>query len=94
VHDVPRHYAAHSSQVGSLILVKASLDMGGVILAAAGLSFIGFGAQPPTPELGLMVSEGRNYMSTQWWIPSIPAIAIFIFVMGVQLARGRVARHL
>jgi len=71
--------------VMNLVLVKASLDVGGVILAAAGLSFIGFGAQPPTPELGLMVSEGRDYMVTQWWIPSIPAMAILVLVVGFNL---------
>ena len=48
------------------LLVQASFDLGGAILPVAGLSFNGFGAQPPTPEWGVMISEGRNYMATQW----------------------------
>lgn len=68
------------------VLVQATLDIGNVILTVAGLSFIGFGAQPPTPEWGLMVSEGRNFLSTQWWIPTMPALAILWVVLGFNLA--------
>jgi len=50
------------------IMIQASFDLGSSIIAAAGLSFIGFGAQPPTPEWGVMISEGRNYISTQPWL--------------------------
>jgi len=55
------------------------------ILIAAGLSFIGFGAQPPTPEWGVMVSEGRDYMTTQWWVSTFPALAILVAVTGFNL---------
>lgn len=67
------------------LLVQASFDLGGAILAVAGLSFIGFGAQPPTPEWGVMISEGRNYMATQWWLATCPAVAILLVVAGFNL---------
>jgi peptide/nickel transport system permease protein len=67
------------------LLVQASFDLGGAILSVAGLSFIGFGAQPPTPEWGVMISEGRNYMATQWWLATCPAMAILTVVAGFNL---------
>ena len=60
------------------LLVQASFDMGNAILSAAGLSFIGFGAQPPTPEWGVMISEGRKYIATQPWLPFFPGVAILL----------------
>ncbi|MBI3244862.1 MAG: ABC transporter permease [Chloroflexi bacterium] len=62
------------------ILVQASFDMGGAILSAAGLSFIGFGAQPPTPEWGVMISEGRKFISTQPWLSLFPGLSILLTV--------------
>ena len=67
------------------ILVQATLEVGNIILTSAGLSFIGFGAQPPTPEWGLMVSEGRGFLMEQWWIATFPAIAILLLVLGFNL---------
>ena len=67
------------------LLVQASFDMGAAIIAVAGLSFIGFGAQPPTPEWGAMVSEGRNYLATQWWLATVPALAILLVVGAFNL---------
>src|SRR4051794_38953725 len=69
----------------SPLLVQASFDLGGAITAVAGLSFIGFGAQPPTPEWGVMISEGRNYLATQWWLATFPALAILLVVAGFNL---------
>ncbi len=63
------------------VFVKASLDVGAAILIAAGLSFIGLGAQPPTPEWGAMVSMGRQKFA-QWWIATFPGLAMFTVVMG------------
>ena len=63
------------------VLVQASFDMGAAIIAVAGLSFIGFGAQPPTPEWGVMISEGRNYFSTEPWLSLFPGLAI-LFAAG------------
>lgn len=67
------------------ILVQGSFDIGSAILTAAGLSFIGFGAQPPTPEWGAMVSETRNYISQAPWASSAPAIAILLTVLAFNL---------
>ncbi len=67
------------------LMVQASFDMGSVIIAAAGLSFIGFGAQPPTPEWGVMISEGRNYISTQPWLSLFPGLAILLAVGSFNL---------
>jgi len=62
------------------LLVQASFDMGSAIISAAGLSFIGFGAQPPTPEWGVMISEGRNFISTEPWLSLFPGLAILLAV--------------
>jgi peptide/nickel transport system permease protein len=67
------------------LLVQGSFDMGGAITAVAGLSFIGFGAQPPTPEWGVMISESRTYMATAWWMGTFPALAIMLVVGSFNL---------
>jgi peptide/nickel transport system permease protein len=67
------------------IMIQASFDLGSSIIAAAGLSFIGFGAQPPTPEWGVMISEGRNYISTQPWLSLFPGLAILLAVGSFNL---------
>jgi peptide/nickel transport system permease protein len=69
----------------SPILVQATVDLGTVILAMGGLAFLGLGTQPPSPDWGLMVSEGRTYILTQWWISTFPGIAIFIVVLAFNL---------
>jgi peptide/nickel transport system permease protein len=69
----------------SPILVKASMDMGMAILAAASLGFIGLGAQPPAPEWGAMISIGRNYLPTWWWYATFPGLAIYLTVLGFNL---------
>ncbi|GAA3734967.1 peptide/nickel transport system permease protein [Spinactinospora alkalitolerans] len=60
------------------LLVQASTDIGGVILVAAGLSFLGLGAQSPTPDWGLMVQESQSYFATHWWIGTFPGLAIML----------------
>jgi peptide/nickel transport system permease protein len=69
----------------SSIIVRMSLDMGTIILTAAGLGFLGLGAQPPMPEWGLMVSDGRQYLVDQWWVSTLPGLAILVVVMGFNL---------
>ena len=69
----------------SPILVQATVDMGTVILAMGGLAFLGLGTQPPSPDWGLMVSDGRGYILDQWWIATFPGIAIFIVVLAFNL---------
>ena len=73
------------------VLVQMSLDVGGIILTAAALSFLGLGAQDPTPEWGLMVSQGQGFLNTQWWLPVFPGAAILLTARGVQPARRRAA---
>jgi peptide/nickel transport system permease protein len=67
------------------VLVKISMDVGFAILSAAGLSFIGVGAQPPTPEWGAMVSLGRLYMPDWWWVATFPGLAIFLAVFAFNM---------
>ena len=67
------------------LLIQASFDMGSAIISAAGLSFIGFGAQPPTPEWGVMISEGRNFISTEPWLSLFPGLAILLAVGAFNL---------
>jgi peptide/nickel transport system permease protein len=66
-------------------IVQATLDVGNTILLTASLSFIGLGAQPPQPEWGAMVSSGRLYMLSYWWVPTMPGFAILISVLGFNL---------
>lgn len=67
------------------LLVRLTLDMAGVILTAAGLGFLGLGAQPPTPEWGAMVATGRGFILDQWWVATIPGIAILAVSLGFNL---------
>jgi peptide/nickel transport system permease protein len=67
------------------VIVKATVDIGTVVLATAALSFIGLGAQPPAPEWGLMVSSGRSYIFEQWWISAFPGLAIFATSLAFNL---------
>ena len=67
------------------ILVQATIDIGTVVLAAGSLAFIGLGAQPPFPDWGLMVAEGRGQILSSWWISTFPGLAIFVTVLAFNL---------
>jgi peptide/nickel transport system permease protein len=67
------------------VIVLATLSIAGAILTTAALSFVGLGAQLPTPEWGAMLSEGRVYLANQWWMATFPGIAIAVTVLGVNL---------
>jgi len=69
----------------SPILVQATVDLGTVILAMGGLGFLGLGTQPPAPDWGLMVAEGRDFVLNQWWISTFPGLAIFVVVLAFNL---------
>lgn len=69
----------------SPIIVLASLGFAGAVLSAAALSFIGMGAQPPTPEWGAMLATGREYLRDEWWIATFPGVAIALTVLGFNL---------
>jgi peptide/nickel transport system permease protein len=66
----------------SSMIIRVTLDMAGIILIAAGLGFIGLGAQPPLPEWGAMISRGRSFIFDQWWVATMPGIAIIIVSLG------------
>ena len=67
------------------VIIRVTLDMAGVILIAAGLGFLGLGVQPPLPEWGAMISAGRKYLFEQWWVATMPGMAIFIVSLGFNL---------
>lgn len=69
----------------SPVIVQASMDIGGVILTVASLSFLGLGAQLPTPEWGLMISMGRRFFPDSWWYCIFPGLAIFVTVLCFNL---------
>jgi peptide/nickel transport system permease protein len=67
------------------LIVEISLDVGGVILTASALSFLGLGAQDPTPDWGLMVSQGQNYFTIQWWLVTFPGFAILLTALAFNM---------
>jgi peptide/nickel transport system permease protein len=67
------------------VLVQVSLDVGGVILTASALSFLGLGAQDPVPDWGLMVAEGQNYFTPDWWLVTFPGLAILLTAFAFNL---------
>jgi peptide/nickel transport system permease protein len=67
------------------ILVKASMDIGLAVLSLAALGFIGLGAQPPTPDWGKMIADGRRYLPESWWLTAFPGMLIFLTVFGFNL---------
>jgi peptide/nickel transport system permease protein len=62
----------------SSVIVRVALDVSGIVLTAAGLGFLGMGAQAPSPEWGAMIASTRGFILQQWWVPAIPGIAIFV----------------
>lgn len=85
-HILPNSYAP--------VLTQATLDFGLAILTAAGLSFIGVGAQPPLPEWGALVAGGRQYVRAAWWVPIFPGLAIFVAVLAFNLLGDALRDHL
>src|SRR6201999_3893888 len=69
----------------SSVIVRVTLDMSGIILTAAGLGFLGMGAQPPLPEWGTMIAASRAFILEQWWVPTIPGVAIFVASLAFNL---------
>jgi len=67
------------------VIVRMTLSMAGVILTAAGLGFLGLGAQPPSPEWGAMLSAGRRFMLDHWWMPTFPGLAILLISLAFNL---------
>ncbi len=69
----------------SSVIVRVTLDMAGIILTAAGLGFLGLGAQPPQPEWGAMIAGGRRFIIDYWWVATMPGLAIFVVSLGFNL---------
>ncbi len=69
----------------SSLIVRVTLDMAGIIIIAAGLGFLGLGAQPPLPEWGAMIASGRRFILDQWWVAGMPGIAILVVSLGFNL---------
>lgn len=69
----------------SSLIIRVTLDMAGIILTAAGLGFLGLGAQPPLPEWGAMIASGRRFILDQWWVAGAPGVAILIVSLGFNL---------
>ena len=69
----------------SSVIVRVTLDMAGIILTAAGLGFLGLGAQPPMPEWGALIANGRLYVLDQWWVAAAPGAAIFVVSLAFNL---------
>ena len=69
----------------SSVIVRVTLDMSGIILTAAALGFLGMGAQPPMPEWGTMIASSRAFILNQWWVPTIPGVAIFVASLAFNL---------
>jgi len=75
------------------ILVMATLQAGTVVVETAGLSFLGMGAQPPSPDWGSVLAEGQAYFLTSWWIATFPGLAIFMVVLGFNLLGDALRDH-
>jgi len=71
--------------IATPILVKSTMDIGFAVLTLASLGFIGLGSQPPTPDWGKMIADGRGYLPESWWLTVFPGIAIFLTVFGFNL---------
>ncbi len=69
----------------SSLIVRVTLDMSAIVLTAAGLGFLGMGAQPPSPEWGAMIASARRFILDQWWVPTIPGLAIFLISLAFNL---------
>ena len=67
------------------VIVRVTLDMAGIILTAAGLGFLGLGAQPPAPEWGAMIANGRQFVLDQWWVAAAPGAAICVVSLAFNL---------
>src|SRR5690606_15459018 len=67
------------------VVIRITLNMSSIILTAAGLGFLGLGAQPPSPEWGAMLSSGREFMMTSWWLAAVPGTAILLASLAFNL---------
>ena len=71
--------------IAGAVIVVATLEFGLMVLFEAGLSFLGLGVQPPMPSWGSILSVGRNYMGTAWWIVTFPGLCLFLLVLSINV---------
>jgi peptide/nickel transport system permease protein len=71
--------------IANTVMVLATLQIGSAIIIEAGITFLGMGIQPPNTAWGLIIADGRSYMSTAWWIPTFAGLSIMVTVMGANL---------
>ncbi len=84
-----RHVLPNSYQP---VLALAAVEFGMAVLSISALSFLGYGAKPPTPEWGSLISEGRNYLATAWWMTTLPGLVIIVVVLSAQRLGRAVGR--
>jgi peptide/nickel transport system permease protein len=80
--------------IAGTLIVVATLEFGLMVLFEAGLSFLGLGVQPPTASWGSMLSTGRNYVATAWWVATLPGLCLFVLVLTVNLTGDAVRDRL
>ncbi len=85
-----RHVLPNSYQP---VLALAAVEFGMAVLSISALSFLGYGAKPPTPEWGSLISEGRNYLATAWWLTTLPGLVIVAVVLAAQRLGRAVGRN-
>ncbi|MFI7001856.1 ABC transporter permease [Nocardia sp. NPDC050175] len=85
-----RHVLPNSYQP---VLALAAVEFGMAVLSISALSFLGYGAKPPTPEWGSLISEGRNYLATAWWMTTLPGLVIVAVVVAAQRLGRAVGRN-
>ncbi|MGQ4600501.1 ABC transporter permease subunit [Nocardia sp. R6R-6] len=74
------------------VLALAAVEFGMAVLSVSALSFLGYGAKPPTPEWGTLISEGRNYLATAWWMTTLPGLVIIAVVLAAQRLGRAIAK--
>lgn len=93
--STPRVLALHVlPNIAGPLLVVATLEFGLMVLFEAGLSFLGLGVQPPMASWGAMLSTGRNYIATAWWIATFPGLALFLLVLSANMIGDRLGDHI
>ena len=85
-----RHILPNST---TAVLALAALQFGTAILAISTLGFLGYGAPPPTPEWGLMVAEGRDYLATAWWLTTLPGLVVVAVVLSANRISALIGRN-
>ena len=87
---LPRRFARW---LAAIVAALAALQFGTAILAISTLGFLGYGAPPPTPEWGLLIAEGRNYVATAWWLTVFPGLVVLAVVLSANRLSQAISRR-